>query len=110
MRSLKPRTSEIVVYQSLNLLIITGITSDVNALVQIARTIDSKYKAEDKRFQVKGLINVVNLENANAEDLANVLSRIPFSDTAKIDTSPMPVQQQQVVVPSDRTKRIAKEQ
>ncbi len=107
-RTLKPRTSEIVVYQSLNLLIITGITSDVNALVQIAQAIDQKYRPEDRRFQVKGLINVVHLENANAEDLANVLARIPFSDTAKIDTSPVPVQQ--VVAPSDRTKRIAREQ
>ena len=108
MRTLKPKSCEVVVYQSLNLLIITGITSDVNALVQIARAIDSKYGPAEKKFQAKGLINVVHLENANAEDLANVLSRIPFSDTAKIDTSPMPVPQ--IIVPSDKTKRVTREQ
>jgi general secretion pathway protein D len=107
MRTLKPKSCEIVVYQSLNLLIITGITSDVNALVQIARAIDSKYGPAEKKFQPKGLINVVHLENANAEDLANVLSRIPFSETAKIDTSPMQVPQ--VIVPSDKTKRVTRE-
>ncbi|OHD69066.1 MAG: hypothetical protein A2W19_17610 [Spirochaetes bacterium RBG_16_49_21] len=107
LRSLKPKSTEIVVYQSLNLLIVTGLTSDVNALIRIAQSIDTKYGKDEKKVQVKGLINVVHLENANAEDLANVLSRIPFSDTARIETSPMPVPQQ--VAPSDKMRRVTKQ-
>jgi general secretion pathway protein D len=108
LRALKPKSAEIVIYQSLNMLIITGITSDVNALIKIAQSIDSKFAPQEKKFQVKGLINVVHLENANAEDLANVLSRVPFSESAKIDTSPLPVPQ--TIVPSDKVRRVAKEQ
>ena len=37
----------------------------------------------------KGNIHVIHLQNAVAEDLAGVLSRIPFSETAKINTSPI---------------------
>jgi general secretion pathway protein D len=107
LRSLKPKTAEIVVYPSLNLLILTGLASDVNALVRIAQSIDNKYNQEEKKYQGKGLINVVHLENANAEDLANVLSRIPFSETAKIETSPIHLPQQ--IRPSDKTRRLTKQ-
>ncbi|MBP7735820.1 MAG: hypothetical protein KA369_07600 [Spirochaetes bacterium] len=112
LRSLKPKSADIIVYQSLNLLIITGITSDVNSLVKIAQAIDSRIAPAGKE-QTSGNIHVYHLENANAEDLANVLSRIPFSDTAKINTSPIstPVapQQPQRVEPSDKTKRVTRE-
>jgi general secretion pathway protein D len=111
LRSLKPKTAEIVVYPSLNLLILTGLASDVNALVKIAQSIDNKYSQEEKKFQGKGMINVVHLENANAEDLANVLSRIPFSETARIETSPMPVNQPAPLQmrPSDRARRVTRQ-
>lgn len=110
LRSLKSKTADIIVYQSLNMLIITGITSEVNSLIQIAKSLDAKFSPTGQE-KTGGNIHVYHLENANAEDLANVLSRIPFSDTAKINTSPMPGPQPipQKVEPSDRTKRITKE-
>ena len=110
LRSLKSKSCDIVVYQSLNIIIITGITSEVNGLIKIAQTLDSKVVAEEKK-QPTGLIHVYHLENANAEDLAAVLARIPFSDTAKIDTSPIQQQQpqQQMVEPSDKAKRITQQ-
>ncbi len=112
LRSLKPKTSDILVYQSLNLIIITGITSDVNSLVKIAQQLDSKIIPAGQDA-TGGNIHVYHLENANAEDLANVLSRIPFSDTAKINTSPITGPQQQPqpmkVEPSDKARRVIKE-
>lgn len=105
LRSLKSKTADIVIYQSLNLLIITGISSEVNALIKIARSLDEKGAGDEKTGVTSGSIHVYHLENANAEDLANVLARIPFSDTARIDTSP--VQPQQQVQPSDRAKRVS---
>ncbi|HPV41857.1 MAG TPA: secretin N-terminal domain-containing protein [Spirochaetota bacterium] len=111
LRSLKPKTADIIIYQSLNMLIITGITSDVNSLVHIARALDSKV-APLGQEKYGGNIHVYHLENANAEDLANVLSRIPFSDTAKISTSPISTPQPspqptpQKVEPSDKTRRV----
>jgi general secretion pathway protein D len=107
LRSLKPKTADIIVYQSLNLIIVTGITSDVNSLIKIAQSLDAKYTGEEKAAKTGGNIHVYHLENANAEDLANVLARIPFSETARIDTSPMP--QPIKVEPSDKARRVAKE-
>jgi general secretion pathway protein D len=107
LRSLKSKSCDIVVYQSLNIIIITGITSEVNGLIKIANTLDSKVVVDDGKKPTSGTIHVYHLENANAEDLAAVLARIPFSETAKIDTSP--VQQPQQVEPSDKTKRITQQ-
>jgi general secretion pathway protein D len=106
LRSLKSKTSDVIVYQSLNLIIVTGITSDVNSLIRIAQSLDSKYTGIEKAAKTGGNIHVYRLENANAEDLANVLARIPFSESAKIDTSPTPQPQPMRVEPSDRTKRV----
>lgn len=109
LRSLKPKTADIIVYQSLNMIIITGITSDVNSLVKIAQSLDSKVVQEGQE-KTGGNIHVYHLENANAEDLANVLSRIPFSETAKISTTPISTPQQpQKVEPSDKTRRVTRE-
>ncbi len=112
LRSLKPKTADIIVYQSLNMLIITGITSDVNSLVKIAQALDSKV-APLGQERYGGNIHVYHLENANAEDLANVLSRIPFSDTAKISTAPISTPQPsptpQKVEPSERARRVTRE-
>ncbi|TFH41300.1 MAG: hypothetical protein E4G96_05790, partial [Chrysiogenales bacterium] len=106
-RALKSKTSEIVIYQSLNTLIITGITSEVNGLIKIAETLDGKAATEGVTERSAGNIHVVHLENASAEDLANVLSRIPFSESALIDTSPQP--QPQAVQPSDKTRRVSQQ-
>ncbi|MBN2160053.1 MAG: hypothetical protein JW807_11710 [Spirochaetes bacterium] len=103
LRSLKSKTADIVIYQSLNLLIITGIASEVNGLIKIAQSLDAKGGGEGERGVSSGSIHVYHLENANAEDLANVLSRIPFSDTARISTAPV----QQKVQPSSKARRVS---
>lgn len=109
LRSLKSKTSDIVVYQSLNTLIITGITSEVNGLIKIAETLDSKSGGGDAMERSAGNIHVVHLENANAEDLAGVLSRIPFSESAIIDTSPVPQPQPKTPRPSERARRVTQQ-
>ncbi len=111
LRTLKSKTSDIVVYQSLNTLIITGITSEVNGLIKIAETLDRKGGGGDAMERSAGNIHVVHLENASAEDLANVLSRIPFSESALIDTSPVaqPQPQPKTPRPSDRARRVVQQ-
>jgi len=107
LRSLKSKTTDVVVYQSLNILIFTGITSEVNGLITIAKSLDEKVSPEGPE-RTSGNIHVYHLENANADDLAAVLARIPFSDTARIDTSP--VQQPQQVTPSSKVRRVTQQQ
>ncbi len=106
LRSLKSKNTDVVVYQSLNILIITGITSEVNGLIKIARSLDEKI-APTGPERTSGNIHVYHLENANADDLAAVLARIPFSESAKIDTSPVP--QPQKVEPSDKARRVTQQ-
>lgn len=107
LRSLKSKNTDVVVYQSLNILIITGITSEVNGLIKIARSLDEKIVAAGAE-RMGGNIHVYHLENANAEDLAAVLARIPFSESAKIDTSP--ITQPQKVEPSSKVRRVTRQQ
>jgi len=92
--SLKSRNTDVVMYQPDNMVILRGPGSEINGLITLARTFDEAYddgKAGDekKEKQPRGRINVIHLEHADATDLANVLSRVPFSETAKIDTSPV---------------------
>jgi type II secretory pathway component GspD/PulD (secretin) len=69
----------IVVYQSLNTIIFSGNSTELEGLVKIAETLD---RAVDEEAGEAGApkvnIHVIHLENSNAEDAA-VLSRIPFS-------------------------------
>ena len=86
LRPLKSRNTNIVVYQPTNTLILSGIQTEINGLIEIAKQLDKKVEGPGGQT---GNIHVVHLENAVAEDLANVLSRVPFSETAKINTSPL---------------------
>ncbi len=88
LKSLKSRFVDIVVYKSMNMIIFSGTAAEIDGLVRIAKAFD----LDDRRgagVKSAGNIHVVHLEHANAEDLAAVLSRVPFSDSAKIDTSPL---------------------
>lgn len=108
LRSLKSKNTDVVVYQSLNILIITGITSEVNGLIKIARSLDEKISPAGPE-RTTGNIHVYHLENANSDDLAAVLARIPFSESAKIDTSPISAPQPQKVEPSDKARRVTQQ-
>lgn len=97
--SLKSRYTDVVTYQPENMIIMRGEAQDINGLMKIAKTLDVfTYGPDDKKDkQPKGNIHVIHLEHADATDLAAVLSRVPFSDSAKIDSSPVltPQTQQQ---------------
>jgi len=108
LKPLKSKFTSIVVYDPLNTVIFSGNSTEINGLVKIATALDKD--AEDKGTgpkQARGNIHVLHLENADATQLAEVLSRIPFSETAKIDTSPLSTRK---VRTSSKSKRISKRQ
>ena len=86
---LKSQYTDIVVYKSLNILILSGTANEIEGLIKIAKALDKKIDlGPDQPEVAKGNIHVVHLENANAEQLADVLSRVPFSEKALINTAP----------------------
>lgn len=90
LRTLKSPETDIVLFAPLNTLIFSGNAGEINGLITIATTLDKKaatLKDPDlSNLPQEGNIHVVHLENADAVKLADVLSRIPFSDNAKINT------------------------
>ncbi len=101
--TLKSKYMTIVVYKSLNTLIFSGASSEVDGLVKITKALDKKIEELIDEPKSMGNIHVVHLENANSDQLAEVLSRVPFSDSAKIETAPRAVK-------SDKTKRVTQTQ
>ncbi len=105
-----------MVYLPLNTIILSGNANEISGLTRISRSLDKKMVDIKDDKARKGNIHVVHLENADAEKLAAVLARIPFSETAKIDTSPVstptatPPQQQPAIRRSDRTSRVTQSQ
>ncbi len=116
LRQLKSNDTDIVVYLPLNTIILSGNANEISGLTRISRSLDKKMVDIKDDKARKGNIHVVHLENADAEKLAAVLARIPFSETAKIDTSPVstptatPPQQQPAIRRSDRTSRVTQSQ
>jgi general secretion pathway protein D len=85
LRSLKSNDVDIVVYPVLNILILSGVSSQIEGLIKIAQELDKDIRDKKEEETVSsGNIHVVHLENADAEQLAAVLSRIPFSENARI--------------------------
>jgi len=97
LRTLKSKNTELVVYYPLNTIIISGISSEITGLIKISEALDKQIEETAGTAQTKGNIHVVHLQNANAVQLAEVLSRVPFSETAMIETAPLtdPAAQQQ---------------
>ncbi len=93
LKTLKSPDADVVVFKTLNMLIFSGNGSEINGLVKIARTLDRKpsdAEASGKDFIDEGAnIHVIHLENADATNMAEVLSRIPFSQYAVINTQPI---------------------
>ncbi len=88
LKTLKSKFTTIVVHKTLNIIIFSGSANEVEGLIKISRALDKEVK-EDEETVSKGNIHVVHLENADSDQLAEVLSRIPFSETAKINTTPI---------------------
>ncbi|HPQ52396.1 MAG TPA: secretin N-terminal domain-containing protein [Spirochaetota bacterium] len=93
-RQLKSKYTDVVIYPPENILIMRGSGDEIDGLVKIAKTLDKTFEIPDSEKGdagklSKGRINVIHLENADAQQLAEVLSRVPFSETAKINTSPL---------------------
>jgi general secretion pathway protein D len=85
LRSLKSNDVDIVVYPVMNIIILSGVSSQIDGLIKIAEELDKEIKDKKQEETISsGNIHVVHLENADAEQLAGVLSRIPFSENAKI--------------------------
>lgn len=84
LRALKSPNTDIIVYRELNIIIYSGTASEINGLIKIASSLDKKIQELEIDKAVKGDIHVVHLENADAEKLAAVLSRIPFAEYAAI--------------------------
>jgi general secretion pathway protein D len=89
LKTLKSKFTTIVVHKTLNTIIFSGSANEIEGLIKITRALDKKVDEEDEEIVSKGNIHVVHLENADSDQLADVLSRIPFSETAKINTSPI---------------------
>ena len=97
LQSLKSKDSDVVIFPPENILILRGAADEISGLIRIARNLDQSMKEiaedgkeidKDKKKPV-GRIHVLHLENADANELASVLSRVPFSESAMIDTSPI---------------------
>jgi general secretion pathway protein D len=118
LRSLKPNNVDIVVYPALNTIILSGVSSEIDGLIKIAQELDKEIKDNKEEAISSGNIHVVHLENSDAEQLAGVLSRIPFSENAKISqpSAVAPGMPQSatpaapVVRPSARTQRTTQTQ
>ncbi|HSV98197.1 MAG TPA: secretin N-terminal domain-containing protein [Spirochaetota bacterium] len=121
LRQLKSNDTDIVVYLPLNIIILSGNANEIGGLTRISHSLDKKMEDIKDDKARKGNIHVIHLENSDAEKLAAVLSRIPFSESAMIDTSPVPPatalpqtpkppQQQPAVRRSDRTSRVTQTQ
>ncbi|MGL4370508.1 MAG: secretin N-terminal domain-containing protein, partial [Spirochaetota bacterium] len=86
LQPLKSQFTDIVVYPVLNTIIFSGSSTEIEGLLKVARALDkTPEKATDSK-SAKGNIHVVSLQYANAEELANVLSRVPFSEVAFVNT------------------------
>ncbi len=103
---LKSKNTDIVIYQPLNTIILSGTSSEIKGLIKIARALDRQAaELEGEKARSGGNIHVVHLENANAEQLGEVLSRIPFSQFAHINTEPNEKQNE-----SNRKQRVTRTQ
>lgn len=95
LKTLKSPDADIVVYKTLNMLILSGHGSEINGLIKVAKTLDKKPAGPDGSETIideGATIHVVHLENADATGLAEVLSRIPFSQYAVVNTQPIQTQ------------------
>jgi len=114
LKTLKSKFTQIVVYKPMNTIIFSGNSSEINGLIEITKSLDKILPDEDEDNtkkgpkKIKGNIHVVHLENSDAEKLAGVLSRIPFSQTAKINTSP--VLKKKKIRSSRKSKRVTRTQ
>ncbi|MBN2434329.1 MAG: hypothetical protein JXK07_03580 [Spirochaetes bacterium] len=91
LNTLKSRTTKVLSYEDLNYILLSGMASEIEGLIKVAEALDkapASSEEEGDESISKGNIHVVHLQYANAKELAEVLSRVPFSETAKINTEP----------------------
>ena len=86
---IKGKHTDIIVYEPLNILIISGTIQEIQGLRAIASNLDREIPLEDDDIPLpKGNIHVVHLENSNAAKMAAVLGKIPFEDTIIREAAP----------------------
>jgi len=90
LKAIKSPDTDIVVYKTLNTIIFSGNSTDIKGLVEIAVSLDKKPDTQVDtgitQADETSNVHVVHLENADAVQLAEVLSRIPFTDRTVINT------------------------
>lgn len=90
--SLKSKFTNVVIYRDLNMIILSGNAQEIDGLIKVAKALDkpsSETQVEGKYIS-SGNIHVIHLQNSDATNLANVLSRVPFSETAIVDSAGPP--------------------
>jgi len=96
LKTIKTVDTEIVVHKPLNTLIFNGNATDIKGLIKIAKVLDrTPEDIDDSNIDDGATVHVVNLENADAVSLAEVLSRIPFSQNTVINNTPIRSDRQQ---------------
>ncbi|MFC1670795.1 secretin N-terminal domain-containing protein, partial [Spirochaetota bacterium] len=106
LKNLKSKETDIIVYQPLNMVIFSGRSTEIDGLINIVKALDKS--TDEEKVIEKGNIHIYHLENADAVELANVLSRVPFSEYAKVNTSP--ILRKKSVRKSRRSSRITRQQ
>jgi general secretion pathway protein D len=102
LQSLKSRFTNIVTYPALNTIIFSGKSSEVKGLIKIAKSLDKEDPDTGEKVDIStGNIHVYHLENSKANQIAEVLSRIPFSESAVINRAPIA----KSIRPSGKTRR-----
>ncbi len=90
LKALKSPETDIVVYKTLNTIILCGNSAEIKGLIDIAISLDKKPESDSEtnvsHLDASSNVHVVHLENADAVQLSEVLSRIPFSENAVINT------------------------
>ncbi|MBN1501167.1 MAG: hypothetical protein JW982_13480 [Spirochaetes bacterium] len=88
LNSLKSKNTNIVTFSKLNTIIFSGNAGEIDGLIKLARNLDRPLTEADvtDNSASAGNIHVIHLQNSDAVELANVLSRVPFSENASIQT------------------------
>lgn len=79
--AMKTNNMNIILYPPMNSILFSGTAGEVASFIKIAKALDVKKEEGPQYVDASGLIHVVHLHNAKAEDLAAILSKVPTRST-----------------------------
>lgn len=114
LNAVKTSSMNIVIFNPLNYIIFSGSAREISSLVKLAKALDRSVSGKKDPFDSKSYIRVVKLQNAKAEDLAAVLSKVPAKDSIESQKNTNPQQpgvqqnklQQISIIPSKDTNSL----